>query len=43
MLDSNPYSSGEAYEIVVLPCCVKASVSEVKTDVNTRVKLMYFN
>ena len=31
----NPYSSAKACEIVVLPYCVKASGSEVKTDVNT--------
>ena len=36
--DSNPYSSAKACEIVVLPCCVKASGSEVKTDVNTMRK-----
>ena len=33
--DSNPYSNAKASEIVVLPCCVKESGSEVKTDVNT--------
>ena len=33
--DSNPNCRAKACEIVVLPCCVKESGSEVKTDVNT--------